>query len=50
MVVVWTSAEAELYVAFGPLVSKPVAIAACHKLLRRLKKDQPECFVLHPLK
>ena len=44
----WTSAEYELYVAFGPLASKPVAVAAAHRLLRWLKKEQPSLFLLHP--
>jgi len=38
----------ELYVAFGPLASKPVAVAAAHRLLRWLKKEQPSLFLLHP--
>ena len=37
-------AEHELYVVLGPLVSKPVAIAASHKLLRWLRKEQPTLF------
>lgn len=37
-------------VVFGPLVSKPVAIAACHKLLRRLKKEQSSLFLLTPVR
>jgi len=48
MILVWTAADFELYVAFSPLVSKPVAYAACHKLVRRLKKEQPNLFMLHP--
>ena len=45
----WTAADFELYVAFSPLVSKPVAYAACHKLHRRLKKEQPSLFALNPV-
>lgn len=52
MTIVWTSAKTEglgeLYVAFSPLVSKPVANAACHKLLRKLKKEMPHLLMLHP--
>ena len=47
MIVVWTSAEFELYVAFSPLVSRQVAYAACHKLHRRLKKETPNLFMVH---
>ena len=43
-IVAWTSSEHELYVVLGPLVSKPVAIAASHKLLRWLRKEQPTLF------
>ena len=39
-----TTSEHELYVVLGPLVSKPVAIAASHKLLRWLRKEQPNLF------
>ena len=49
LLVVWTAADFELYVAFSPLVSKPVAYAACHKLHRRLKKEQPSLFALSPV-
>ena len=49
MVVAWTTSEAELYVTFSPLVSKAVAVAACHKLQRRLKKDQASLFLLNPV-
>ena len=48
LLVVWTAADFELYVAFSPLVSKPVAYAACHKLHRRLKKEQGGLFMLSP--
>ena len=52
MTFVWTSAKTEglgeLYVVFSPLVSKPVANAACHKLLRKLKKEMPQLLMLHP--
>lgn len=37
-------------VTFSPLVSKPVAIAACQKLVRRLKKEQSALFLLSPAK
>ena len=43
-IVAWTNSEHELYVVLGPLVSKPVAIAASHKLLRWLRKEQPSLF------
>lgn len=46
LIVVWTAADFELYVAFSPLVSKPVAYAACHKLHRCLKKETPNLFML----
>ena len=46
LIVVWTAADFELYAAFSPLVSKPVAYAACHKLHRRLKKEAPNLFML----
>ena len=46
-IVVWCTADAELYATFGPLMPKPYAIAACHKLLRRLKKEQASLFVAH---
>ena len=48
LIVVWTAADFELYVAFSPLVSKPVACTACHKLHRRLKKEQAALFMLNP--
>jgi hypothetical protein len=44
-ILVWATPEAELYVAFGPLVSRGVAIAASHKLHRRLKKEQAALFL-----
>jgi hypothetical protein len=51
MTIVWTSAKTdglgELYAVFSPLVSKPVAYAACHKLLRKLKKEMPQLLMLH---
>ena len=34
--------------AFGPLVTKPVAIAACHTLLRFLRKEEKNLFLLSP--
>ena len=43
-IVAWTNAEHELYVVLGPLVSKPVAIAASHKLLRWLRKEHAALF------
>jgi len=43
-IVAWTNSEHELYVVLGPLVSKPVAIAASHKLLRWLKKEHATLF------
>ena len=43
-IVAWTNSELELYVVLGPLVSKPVAIAASHKLLRWLKKEHATLF------
>ena len=49
LIVVWTAVDFELYAAFSPLVSKPVAYAACHKLHRRLKKEQPALFQLSPV-
>ena len=49
LIVVWTAVDFELYAAFSPLVSKPVAYAACHKLHRRLKKEQPSLFQLSPV-
>lgn len=45
---VWCCAEYQLYVAFGPLVTKPVAIAACHTLLRFLRKEEKNLFLLSP--
>jgi hypothetical protein len=48
-IVVWTAADYELYVAFSPLVSKHLAYAACHRLFRKLKKDQPLLFMTHPV-
>ena len=47
LLIVSTSAEAELYVAFSPLVARPVASAACAKLARHLKKEQPTLFMTH---
>lgn len=47
-IIVWTASDFELYVAFSPLVSKPVAHAACQKLYRKLKKEQPQLFMLQP--
>ena len=49
LLVVWTAADYALYVAFSPLVSKPVAYAACHKLQRKLKKEQPQLFMMAPV-
>ena len=43
-IVAWTNSEHELYVVLGPLVSKPVAIAASHKLLRWLRKEHAALF------
>jgi hypothetical protein len=48
LIVVWTAADFELYTTFSPLVSKPVAYAACHKLHRKLKKEQASLFMLSP--
>ena len=48
MIIVWTASDFELYTVFSPLVSKPVAYAACHKLRQRLKKEAPNLFMLHP--
>ena len=48
MIVVWSFADFELYVAFSPLVAKSVANTACYKLHRRLKKEQPNLFMLNP--
>lgn len=36
----------ELYAVFGPLVTKPVAIAAINKLLRWIKKEEEQLFIL----
>lgn len=36
----------ELYAVFGPLVTKPVAIAAINKLLRWIKKEEEHLFIL----
>jgi len=47
-IIVWTASDFELYVAFSPLVSKPVAHAACQKLYRKIKKEQPHLFMLQP--
>ena len=46
-IVVWTAADFELYVAFSPLVSKHFADAACHRLQRKLKRDQASLFMMH---
>ena len=48
LVVVLTASDCELYVAFSPLVGHTIAYAACHKLHRRLKKEQATFFMLHP--
>lgn len=36
----------ELYAVFGPLVTKPAAIAAINKLLRWIKKEEEHLFIL----
>ena len=49
LIVVRTAPEYELYAAFSPLVSKPVADAACAKLQRRLKREHAALFNLSPM-
>ncbi|XP_048739564.1 vacuolar fusion protein MON1 homolog A-like isoform X2 [Ostrea edulis] len=42
----WLTQGFELYAVFGPLVTKPVAIAAINKLLRWIKKEEERLFIL----
>lgn len=42
----WLTQGFELYAVFGPLVTKPVAIAAINKLLRWIKKEEEHLFIL----
>lgn len=49
MIIAWCASDYEFYASFSPLASKPVAYAACHKLLRKLKKETPNLFMLHPV-
>ena len=44
-IIVWHTSDYELYVAFSPLISRNVAYAACHKLLRKLKKEAPQLLI-----
>jgi len=48
LIVAWTSAEYELYVALGPRVSRPAALAACAKLRSFLKKEERSLFLTSP--
>ena len=45
---VWCNSDFELYVALGPLVTKPMAVAACHKLLRWLRTEEKNLFLFNP--
>eukprot|EP01113_Clastostelium_recurvatum_P040324 TRINITY_DN6266_c0_g1_i3.p1 TRINITY_DN6266_c0_g1~~TRINITY_DN6266_c0_g1_i3.p1 ORF type:complete len:248 (+),score=53.40 TRINITY_DN6266_c0_g1_i3:92-835(+) len=45
-VVGWVTAGFELYATFSPLESKPVAIKACNQLLRWIKQEENNLFIL----
>ncbi|XP_062510405.1 protein SAND-like isoform X2 [Corticium candelabrum] len=42
----WVTPGFELYVVFGPLVTKPVAISSVNKLLRWIKHEEDRLFIL----
>mmetsp|Transcript_11067 Transcript_11067/g.25619 ORF Transcript_11067/g.25619 Transcript_11067/m.25619 type:complete len:431 (-) Transcript_11067:484-1776(-) len=39
--------EYEIYIAFGPLVTKPIVDSACQRILRWLKTEERSLFLLH---
>ncbi|KNC55853.1 vacuolar fusion protein MON1 A [Thecamonas trahens ATCC 50062] len=43
----WVTSSFELYVVFGPLVPKKLAIASCNKLLRWIKSQEGTLFILN---
>eukprot|EP00026_Physarum_polycephalum_P006263 Phypoly_transcript_06305.p1 GENE.Phypoly_transcript_06305~~Phypoly_transcript_06305.p1 ORF type:complete len:513 (+),score=52.02 Phypoly_transcript_06305:77-1540(+) len=46
-IVSWVTSGFELYATFGPLESKPVAIKACNQLLRWIKVEENNLFILN---
>lgn len=47
MLLGWVTSGFELYAAFSPLVTKPVAINAINKLLRWIKREEDRLFILN---
>jgi hypothetical protein len=46
-IVSWVTSGFELYAVFGPLESKPIAIKACNQLLRWIKVEENNLFILN---
>ena len=46
-IVSWVTSGFELYATFGPLESKPIAIKACNQLLRWIKVEENNLFILN---
>jgi len=46
-IVAWVTSGFELYATFGPLESKPIAIKACNQLLRWIKMEENNLFILN---
>jgi len=46
-IVGWVTSGFELYATFGPLESKPMAIKACNQLLRWIKQEENNLFILN---
>jgi len=49
VVVVLNASDFELFVAFGPLVTKARALASCQVLLRWLKREHESLFLTYPV-
>ncbi|XP_064632667.1 vacuolar fusion protein MON1 homolog A-like [Lineus longissimus] len=43
----WVTSGFELYAIFGPLTTKPVAIASVNRLLKWIKKEEDRLFILN---
>jgi len=45
--IAWVTKEFDLYACFSPLVSKPDAIKSCNQLLKWIKVEEPNLFILN---
>jgi hypothetical protein len=43
--VVWVDRDLELYVTLGPLTSRGLALAACSRLIKWIKREEQTLFI-----